>query len=134
MTKKHNEYAEKVIKFVLTREEKELAELTVEKISTILDLSQSHVYHTFKQQKQMTPGEFLSTIKMIRAVLILDKNSDISIKSLSKKLGFSSPDYFNKIFKEHFGTTPGRYKKYIKLGRCESPLQVGCDDRPTHGE
>lgn len=125
MTKKYDEYAEKAIKFVLTREEKELAELTVEKISTILDLSQSHLYYTFKHQKRMTPGDFLCTIKMIRAVLIMDKNTDISIKSLSKKLGFSSPDYFNKIFKEHFGTTPGRYKKYIKQGRNESALRSG---------
>ncbi len=117
MSKKENEFAERVIKFILSCSDNELGELTIEKISYILNISQSHLYHSFKSEKKITPGKFLIMNKMVRSALLLEENALISIKSLSKKMGFSSPDYFNRIFKEYFGTTPGRYRGYVKKNR-----------------
>ena len=36
---------------------------------------------------------------------------DESIKDIAQKLGYNSPQYFIKIFKEIYGLTPYQYKK-----------------------
>ena len=42
-------------------------------------------------------------------------DSDISLKEISEKLGFSNEYYFNSFFKKNSGLSPGEYRKTIKL-------------------
>ncbi|UCH95652.1 MAG: helix-turn-helix transcriptional regulator [Candidatus Aminicenantes bacterium] len=105
--------SEKVIKYILSRSNEELGELTVKRIAYILKISQSHLYDTFKTEKKITPGRFLIMIKMYRSALMLEEEQKLPIKKISKKMGFSSSDYFNKVFREYFGTTPGKYRGYV---------------------
>jgi transcriptional regulator GlxA family with amidase domain len=105
--------SEKVVKYVLSRSNEELGELTVKQIAYSLNISQSHLYDTFKNEKKTTPGRFLIMIKMFRSASLLEGNNRLPVKKISKKMGFSSADYFNKVFREHFGTTPGRYRGYV---------------------
>lgn len=47
---------------------------------------------------------------------LLEKEDDMTIDVLSRKMGFSSSDYFTRVFKKVIGTTPGKYKKcYMQL-------------------
>ena len=41
--------------------------------------------------------------------------TDLTIAEISWKVGFSSPSYMGKNFKEHFGVTPLQYRK-VKRG------------------
>ncbi|HLP47386.1 MAG TPA: helix-turn-helix transcriptional regulator [Candidatus Kapabacteria bacterium] len=113
MTKSN--FVENVIKFILSRSDDQLGQLTVKKITTTLKISRSHIYHLFQDEMNMTPGEYLNKIKIIRSAILLENKCRLSIKKIAGKLGFSSPDYFNRVFKKHFGTTPGRYREYIHL-------------------
>lgn len=117
MSKRQNECAERVVKYVLTRSDEELGELTIEKIVYLLNIGRSQLYDTFKALKKITPGKFLMQAKMVRSAMLLEADKRISIKALSQKMGFSNSDYFNRIFKEYFGTTPGRYRHYTKSSR-----------------
>lgn len=108
-----SDFAEQVIRFILTRDDDELGELTVLKIARKLNISQSHLYEIFQKEKKMPPGKFLSMIKMLRAAVLLVECDVHSIKKVSKTMGFSSVDYFTRVFKAHFGTTPGKYREYI---------------------
>ena len=105
--------SEKVIKHILSRSNDELGELTVKRISHALGISESYLYDTFKSQRKISPGRFLTMIKMFRSALLLEKDTEASIKMICQKMGFSSSDYFNKVFREYFGTTPGRYRGYV---------------------
>ncbi|MGD2089901.1 MAG: helix-turn-helix transcriptional regulator [Candidatus Aminicenantes bacterium] len=111
---KTNHLSEKVIKYILSRSNEELGELTVERIAYALKVSQSHLYDIFKSEKKITPGRFLIMMKMYRSAFLLEEEKKIPIKKISRKMGFSSSDYFNKIFREYFGTTPGRYRGYVR--------------------
>lgn len=108
-------FVENVIKFILSRSNDQLGELTVKKITFILKISRSHIYHVFQREMNMTPGQYLSKIKIIRSAVLLENDDRLPIEKISHKLGFSSSDYFNRVFKKHFGTTPGRYREYIHL-------------------
>lgn len=111
---KGNHLSEKVVKYILSRSNEELGELTIKQIAYALKISQSYLYVTFKNEKKLTPGRFLIMIKMHRSALLLEKDKKLPVKKICKKMGFSSSDYFNKIFREYFGTTPGRYRGYVK--------------------
>lgn len=106
--------SELVIQFILTRNDEELGELTVSKIAHKFRISPSHLYYLFRSEKGVPPGKFLMMIKMLRAAMLLGQQNEPSIKRISKKMGFSSTNYFIKIFKAHFGTTPGKYREYIR--------------------
>ncbi|MDQ1354181.1 MAG: two-component system, response regulator YesN [Acidobacteriota bacterium] len=108
-------FADKVMRFILSRDTEELGELTILKIACQLNISQSHLYHIFNVEKKIPPGKFLMMAKMIRAAILLEESKELlPIKVVSKKMGFCSPDYFSRIFKEHFGTTPGKYREYSR--------------------
>ncbi len=115
MSKRTNNFAERVVRFVLSRDDDELGQLTVENISSTLNISLSHMYYSFKTYKAITPRKFLVMAKMYRAAFLLQENDFLTIKSIAKKMGFASCDYFNKLFKEHFGATPGRFREYKKI-------------------
>lgn len=107
-------FSELVIQFILTRNDEELGELTVSKIAHKFRISPSHLYYLFRSEKGVPPGKFLMMIKMLRAAMLLGQQNVPSIKRVSKKMGFSSTNYFIKIFKAHFGTTPGKYREYTR--------------------
>ncbi len=110
----NDEFSEKVIKFILTRSNDELGDLTIERVTCILNISRSHLYQIFKDEKKFTPGEFLVMIKMLRSALLLVEDSGLTVEKIAKKMGFANSDYFKKVFKDHFGTTPGRYRRYVR--------------------
>jgi AraC-like DNA-binding protein len=108
-------FSEHVMRFILSRDNEELGELTILKIARKLNISQSHLYQIFQNEKKIPPGKFLLMAKMLRATKLLEESDELPpIKVVSKKMGFSSTDYFTRIFKEYFGTTPGQYREYTR--------------------
>lgn len=108
-------FSEQVMQFILSRDNEELGELTILKIARKLNISQSHLYQIFQNEKKIPPGKFLMMAKMNRAARLLKESAEVPpIKVVSKKMGFSSTDYFTRICKEHFGTTPGKYREYTR--------------------
>ncbi len=114
---KSSQTAERVIEYVLTRREDDLASLTVDHIASSLQISRSHLSRTFKNEKKFTIEDFIFKIKIIRAAAILREKKDISIKDISRIMGFSRSDYFIRIFKLYFGTTPARYRELVNRNK-----------------
>ncbi len=63
----------------------------------------------FKQMMGKGYTEYIKEKKMERALELLKE--DHSVKDIAQKLGYNSPQYFIKIFKEIYGVTPHQYKK-----------------------
>jgi YesN/AraC family two-component response regulator len=61
--------------------------------------------------------EYYAELKNKTAKKLLREN-ELSIKEISEKLCFDTPNYFSKTFKKLNGLTPTQYKKRynIKLG------------------
>ncbi|UCH98439.1 MAG: helix-turn-helix transcriptional regulator [Candidatus Aminicenantes bacterium] len=111
---------DRVTEFIITRDTMEFSELTVEKICRQLNISQSNLYYSFLKRGPMTPGQFLLGVKLGRAVMFLKKDNRLTVKKISEKVGFNTLDYFIKVFKGYFGTTPGKYRKKICVGKQET--------------
>jgi two-component system response regulator YesN len=112
--KEHSSVSDRVVEYVLTRKISELGSLTVENIAVNLKINRSHLSRTFRAEKKFTIEEFVFKIKIIRAASLLKENADMTIKEIARKLGFSRCDYFIRIFKSYFGTTPAKYRDLIQ--------------------
>ena len=91
-------------------EEQKDRELSVEELSEMIGLSRVHLYRKIKKLTGMSVSEFANSIKL-RLSLELLKNSGNSISQIAYEVGFSSPSYFTKCFKEQFGISPSDYAK-----------------------
>ena len=91
-------------------EENKDRELSVEELSEMIGLSRVHLYRKIKKLTGMSVSEFANSVKL-RLSLELLKNSGNSISQIAYEVGFSSPSYFTKCFKEQFGISPSDYAK-----------------------
>ncbi len=91
-------------------EEQKDRELSVEELGEMIGLSRVHLYRKIKKLTGMSVSEFANSVKL-RLSLELLKNSGNSISQIAYEVGFSSPSYFTKCFKEQFGMSPTEYAK-----------------------
>lgn len=64
----------------------------------------------FNKYTNGTFSEYLTTIRMKKAVKLL-KDSSLTIQQISDKTGYKDYYYFNKVFKKYYGFTPTEYRK-----------------------
>jgi len=74
-----------------------------------LKITEEYLIRLFKRHMNMTPMRYLNNLKMETATSLL-LNSDLSVKEISWKLGFSSPYHFSRNFKAYSACTPTDYR------------------------
>lgn len=76
-------------------------------------LSVKQLSRIFVRHEGTTLMKYITKVKTEAAEQLL-KDSNISLKEVSEKLGFSNEYYFNTFFKKNSGMSPGDYRKTIK--------------------
>ncbi|WP_188460089.1 two-component regulator propeller domain-containing protein [Marivirga lumbricoides] len=84
--------------------------LNVEKLADDFSLSRSQLYRKIKVLTGLSANELIRKIRLERAKELLQENANISISEISYLVGFSSPSYFSKSFKDYFGILPNEVK------------------------
>jgi AraC-like DNA-binding protein len=74
-------------------------------------LGRTKIFSKIKGITGQTPNNYIITIKLKRAAAILTNNPEYNISDIAYMLGFSSPKYFTKCFKEQFGISPTTFRK-----------------------
>lgn len=85
-------------------------QIYIDDLCDYLHVSQSYLFKAFSKHLKFPPAKFIQFIKIKRGEQIL-KTSSLSIKEISSKLGFSSPFYFTRVFKEYYKVSPEQYRK-----------------------
>lgn len=83
--------------------------LTLGDLCDQLKITQEHLIRLFKRHMNLTPMRYLNNLKLETATSLL-LNSDLSVKEISWKLGFSSQYHFSRNFKAYAGCTPTQYR------------------------
>lgn len=78
------------------------------------DIPYNHIYicRVFKKYMGITMMEHLNEIRLNYAALYL-KTREASIENIANELGFSSPNYFYKIFRQKYNCTPNEYRNKL---------------------
>lgn len=84
--------------------------ISLDELCVILHLDKYYFCKLFKKIIGTTFTEYLNYARLYKAELLL-LNSKKSISDIAFECGFSSTQYFNKIFKKQHGFSPLNYKK-----------------------
>jgi AraC-like DNA-binding protein len=79
-------------------------------IASKLGCHRCYLSHRFRQKTGMTPGEYLMRRRLQKAMNRLRTSSD-KVADIAMGVGFSSPDYFSRVFQNKIGTTPTRFRR-----------------------
>ena len=81
------------------------SELSVETLGTLFGMSRVQLYRKIKNLTNYTPVEIIR-ITRLKAAQQLLASTDLTVAEVSYQVGFSSPSYFAKCYKENFGEMP----------------------------
>jgi len=88
--------------------------ITLAELAEEVSLSKYHFIRTFQSAFGVSPMQFVLEEKMRRAQYQL-QNTTEPIYKVSESLGFSTPGYFSKVFKQTVGVSPSEYRENLKV-------------------
>jgi AraC-like DNA-binding protein len=88
------------------------AEITLERLSSTLNMNREYFCRIFKKATGITPTEYINFVRVWKAENLLTTTQN-SILEISMEVGFSSVSYFNRVFKKYRGTTPSAYRGIV---------------------
>lgn len=108
----NNHLAERVVQYVLCCKEEDLKRLNVQAVARHFNVNRSHLARVFRAENGCKLCDYIHKEKMSRSATILTNRPSLSIKDLAQLMGFASPEYFSRLFKEFHHTAPNKYRKY----------------------
>lgn len=84
--------------------------LNVEQMASDIGMSRVQLYRRLVSVAGKTPSEFIRLVRLRHAARLL-KESQSPVSEIAYKVGFASPRYFSKCFKELYGYMPTEYKR-----------------------
>nr|WP_254424802.1 substrate-binding domain-containing protein [Capnocytophaga sp. oral taxon 878] len=88
-------------------------EMNIDEIADALGLSRSNLYRKIKSLTDYSPNELIRTIRVKYAKQLLNSKAK-SISEVAYEVGFSSPSYFAKCFKDFYNESPTEYLERIR--------------------
>ena len=91
----HEHYAEPISRAALARH---------------VAITERYLTHCFHQELGITPMIYLNRYRVKQAKLLLEQGKQ-NITEVAMDVGFSDCSYFNRVFRQEVGITPGAYQR-----------------------
>ncbi|MBB6731297.1 AraC family transcriptional regulator [Cohnella zeiphila] len=85
-----------------------------EQLASDLGLSRYHFLRMFSRYVGMTPGEYVSKVRVEKSIELL-RHTDWSLERIAAAVGYSSGSYFIKVFRRLTGQTPAVFRSGKQL-------------------
>ena len=102
-------YIEKSIEFINNNFANNIK---VTDIANYVGLNRSYLSSLFKKSLNVSPQEFLLSVRMNKAYELL-KKLELSIGDISRSVGYIDPLTFSKTFKKYSGYSPKQYRENL---------------------
>lgn len=83
-------------------------EFTSDRFGKMMHMSRTQLHRKLKAITNMSASEFIRSQRLKLAIRLL-KESDASMAEIAYQVGFNTPSYFGKCFKEVYNCTPNEY-------------------------
>ena len=103
-------------------------ELSVESLGEKIGMSRVQLYRKTKALTGHSPNELLRMLRLKKAASLL-ASTEKTIAEVTYEVGFSSPSYFTKCYKEYFGENPTDFLKRKEGGGEQSKKNVNRGER-----
>jgi two-component system response regulator YesN len=81
-------------------------------LAEVANLSPSHISRLFKTQTRLSPGEYLSRLRMEKARHLVLAGL-LSVKEIMAVVGYRSKSHFVRDFRRSFRLAPSEYRKGV---------------------
>jgi TolB-like protein/AraC-like DNA-binding protein/Tfp pilus assembly protein PilF len=81
----------------------------IEELSSKMGMNRMSLYRKIKSSTNKSGSQFIRELRLEKGKELLE-NEDITVSEVSYRVGFGSPTYFSKCFREYFGVAPGELK------------------------
>ena len=89
-----------------------LPELTVSLIAEKIGISEVYLRKLFRAQYGISPSKYLISVRLKNAKKLM-KYPFLTLEECALQSGFSSLQYFCRLFKKETGISPGKYRKEL---------------------
>lgn len=83
----------------------------VNKFAQAMSVGRTKLFLKLKDITGQTPNGFILNIRLEKARMLLKQSDTKTVSEIAYEVGFNSPSYFIKRFRELFGVTPAQYQK-----------------------
>lgn len=87
--------------------------ISVEDAAGICCYSSSHFMKYFKQYMGVSFVEYLNGYRLFQAAMQL-LSAETSVTAVAQSCGFDNLSYFNRLFRQKYGCTPGEYRRRME--------------------
>lgn len=77
----------------------------VQELADSLGVTKSHLVRSFHAATGQTPGQYLTGVRLAAAMQLLAEEPDCTLELVAQLCGFSSANYFCRVFREKNGCT-----------------------------
>jgi AraC-like DNA-binding protein len=118
--KEYNQYQlkEQLLKLFETDRIYAQSDLKITQVSIRLHTNRTYISHLINNEFYCSFNEFVNKYRISEAKKMLsgDLLKNYSLNYISEAVGFGSLNTFIRVFKEHEGITPGRFREQIRPG------------------
>ena len=86
------------------------ADYTVDQLAADVFVSRTGLYRKMQSMLGITPNDFLRNVRLKKAAQLLAE-TNVPLGQIATMVGFRTPRYFSKCFKDMFGVTPAEYRQ-----------------------
>jgi AraC-like DNA-binding protein len=83
---------------------------TLDNIAHHMYLDKSYLARLFKSEFNITVGEYVQKKRLEHSVSLLE-GTDLPIKDIAVKSGYTNINYFTRVFKSHYNIPPNQYRR-----------------------
>ena len=84
------------------------SEFRIDDLAEAMSMSRTVFYRKVKSLMGVSPVDFVKTMRIKRAVQLLEQD-ELTVSEVGYMSGFTTPQYFSRVFKEAMGCTPILY-------------------------
>ena len=85
-------------------------DLNLDEVADAVGLSKYHLCREFNHLYGISPGKYLANLRLQKSCALLLQSRQHTIAEIASMVGFSNDNYFCKVFRKAFGTTPTQYR------------------------
>ena len=106
----------------ITLMERDFARMAgVDELAERLGVTKCHLIRTFSDAVGISPGQFLTKIRLKNAKLYLCSRQ-YPLETVAGLVGFAGANYFCKVFRKATGMTPGEYRAQYAQNDAVTPV------------
>jgi AraC-like DNA-binding protein len=84
-------------------------DLPIDELARLAHLTPQYFSTLFKQETGFTPVDYITKLRMDKTVTLL-RETDMPIQDICHEVGYSSAQYFIRVFKRYFNTSPMNFR------------------------